>query len=210
VNIACGLLGGLPITSVIVRSSANIYAGARTRLSTLVHGSILLLAVLFLGGLLNRVPLAALATVLVAVGYKLSSRKIIVGMWRQGLTQFIPFAVTVLGIVFTDLLKGIALGVLTGIFFVIRSNSREPITVVDRDGNWLMRFNKDVSFIHKVELKRLLRRIPDNAQLIVDGTKALYIDHDIYETIQEFESGISYRGITLEYHHFHGKQSERA
>lgn len=209
-NVACGLLGGLPITSVIVRSSANIYAGARTRLSTLVHGSILLLAVLFLGSLLNRVPLAALATVLVAVGYKLSSRKIIIGMWRQGLTQFIPFGVTVLGIVFTDLLKGIALGVLTGIFFVIRSNSRQPITVVDRDDHWLMRFNKDVSFIHKVELKRLLRRIPDNAQLIIDGTKALYIDHDIYETIQEFESGISYRGITLEYHHFHGKQLERA
>lgn len=209
-NVACGLLGGLPITSVIVRSSANVYAGARTRLSTFVHGFVLLLAVLFLSGLLNRVPLAALATVLVAVGYKLSSRKIIVGMWHQGLTQFIPFAVTVVGIVFTDLLKGIALGVLTGVFFVIRTNYHAAITVVNRDDHWLMRFNKDASFIHKVDVKRLLRRIPDNAHVIVEGTKALYIDHDIYETLREFESGASYRGITLEYHHFFDKQLIRS
>ena len=101
-NVYCGLLGGLPITSVIVRSSANVYAGARTRLSTLVHGVVLLLAVVFLGAALNHVPLATLATVLVAVGYKLSSRKIIIGMWQQGLTQFIPFAVTLVAIVFTQ------------------------------------------------------------------------------------------------------------
>jgi len=205
-NMACGLLGGLPITSVIVRSSANVYAGARTRTSTLVHGLVLLLAVVFLGGLLNRVPLAALATILIVVGYKLSSRRIILGMWRLGLTQFIPFIVTVLGIVFTDLLKGIALGVLTGVFFVIRSNYRAAVTLVNRDDCWLMRFNKDVSFIHKVDIKRLLRDIPDRAHLIVDGTKASYIDRDVYETVREFESGSSYRGITLEYHHFFDKQ----
>ncbi len=205
-NMTCGLLGGLPITSVIVRSSANIYAGARTRMSTFVHGVVLLLSVVFLGGLLNMVPLAALAAVLIVVGYKLSSRKLIVDMWHQGTAQFIPFAVTVVGIVFTDLLKGIALGVLTGVFFVIRSNHRAAFTMVNRDNSWLMRFNKDVSFIHKVDLKRLLREIPDNAHLIVDGTKAMYIDRDIYEILREFESGGSFRRITLEYHHFFDKQ----
>lgn len=209
-NVCCGLLGGLPITSVIVRSSANVYAGARTRLSTLVHGVVLLLAVVFLGAALNHVPLAALATVLVAVGYKLSSRKIIVGMWQQGLTQFTPFAVTVVAIVFTDLLKGIAIGLLTGLFFVIRSNYHAAITVVNRDSDWLMRFNKDVSFIHKAELKRKLRDIPDGAHLIVNGTKALYVDGDIYETLREFESGASFRNITLEYHNFLDKQLVRA
>ncbi len=144
-NVCCDLLGGLPITSVIVRSSANVYAGARTRLSTLVHGSILLLAVVFLGALLNRVPLAVLAAVLIVIGYKLSSRKIIVEMWQQGLPQFIPFAVTLLGIVFADLLRGIVIGLLTGVCFVIRSNHHAAMTLVNQNEDWLLRFNKNVS-----------------------------------------------------------------
>ncbi|MBL8223824.1 MAG: SulP family inorganic anion transporter [Chromatiales bacterium] len=209
-NFVCGLLGGLPMTSVIVRSSANVYAGARTRLSTLVHGLVLLLAVVFIGGLLNRVPLATLATVLIVVGYKLSSREIIVSMWRQGLTQFIPFIVTVVGIVFTDLLKGIAIGLLTGLFFVIRSNYHAAVTLVNQDDNWLLRLNKDTSFIHKIELKRKLRKIPDRARLIVDGTKALYIDGDIYETLREFEAGAAFRGIEIQYYHFFDKQLVRS
>jgi MFS superfamily sulfate permease-like transporter len=209
-NFVCGLLGGLPITSVIVRSSANVYAGARTRLSTLVHGTVLLVAVLFLGDLLNLVPLATLATVLIVVGYKLSSWSIIVSMWRQGLTQFIPFIVTVVAIVFTDLLQGIAIGLLAGVFFVIRSNYHAAVTLVNRDENWLLRLNKDTSFIHKAELKRKLRRIPDGARLIVDGTKALYIDGDIYETLREFEAGAAFRGIQIDYYHFFDKQLVRA
>jgi MFS superfamily sulfate permease-like transporter len=205
-NFLCGLLGGLPMTSVIVRSSANVYAGARTRLSTLVHGLVLLLAVVFIGALLNRIPLAALATVLIVVGYKLSSREIIISMWRQGLTQFIPFIVTVVGIVFTDLLKGIAVGLLTGVFFVIRSNYHAAVTLVSQGDTWLLRLNKDTSFIHKIELKRKLRTIPDRAKLIIDGTKALYVDGDIYETLREFEAGAAFRGIEIQYYHFFDKQ----
>jgi MFS superfamily sulfate permease-like transporter len=208
-NFLCGLLGGLPITSVIVRSSANVYSGARTRLSTLVHGVLLLVAVLFLGDLLNLVPLATLATVLIVVGYKLSSWSIIVSMWRQGLTQFIPFIVTVVAIVFTDLLQGIAIGLLTGVFFVIRSNYHAAVTLVNQDDNWLLRLNKDTSFIHKAELKRRLRRIPDRARLIVDGTKALYIDGDIYETLREFEAGAAFRSIEIDYYNFFDKQLVR-
>ncbi|MFK7894454.1 MAG: SulP family inorganic anion transporter [Myxococcota bacterium] len=205
-NFACGLLGGLPVTSVIVRSSANVYAGARTRLSTLVHGVVLLLAVVFLGSMLNRIPLAALATILIVVGYKLSSRAIIVEMWNKGWIQFIPFAVTLLAIVFTDLLTGIAIGLLVGLFFVLQSNYHAAITLVNQDDDYLLRFNKDASFIHKSELKRKLRRIPDHTRVIIDATKALYVDGDIYETVKEFETGTQYRDIVIQYRNFYDKR----
>jgi len=205
-NALSGLLGGLPITSVIVRSSANVYAGARTRLAGFVHGLVMLVAVAFFAAHLNRIPLAALASILIIVGYKLASHKIVMEMWSKGATQFIPFAVTALAIVFSDLLTGIAIGLLTGIFFVIRSNHRTAITVVDDGETWLLRFNKDMSFVNKSELKRRLRKMPDQASLIVDGTKALYVDVDIYETLKEFETAASFRGIRIEYRNFLDKQ----
>jgi hypothetical protein len=208
-NILSGLIGGLPITSVIVRSSANVYAGARTRLSAFVHGLLMLVAALLLAGMLNHVPLSALASILLLVGYKLSSLKIIKEMWAQGRSQFIPFGVTVVAIVFTDLLKGIGIGLLTSVFFVIRSNHHAAITLVHQDSDWLVRFNKDVSFIHKAELKRRLSEIPDRANAIIDGNKALYIDHDIYDTLKEFETAASYRGIRMEYHNIFGKEITR-
>jgi len=209
-NLLSGLLGGLPITSVIVRSSANVYAGARTRLSAFVHGLVMLAAVAFLAPQLNRIPLAALATILLVVGYKLASHRVVMDMWSKGATQFAPFAVTVVAIVFTDLLTGIAIGFLTGVFFVIRTNHRTAITVVDDGETWLMRFNKDISFVNKAELKRRLRKMPDRSRLIVDGTKALYVDGDIYETLREFETAASYRGITIEYHNVFDKQLSAA
>jgi MFS superfamily sulfate permease-like transporter len=205
-NLFSGLLGGLPITSVIVRSSANVYAGGRTRLSAMVHGLLLGLSVILLATWLNRVPLAALASVLLMVGYKLSSVKIIKEMWLLGRNQFIPFAVTVLAIVFTDLLKGIGIGLLVSTFFVMRANHHASITLVHEGRSWLLRFNKDMSFVNKAELKRRLRQIPNDVTLIVDGTKSLYVDRDIYETIREFETAGSFRNITLEYHNFFDKQ----
>lgn len=205
-NMVSGFLGGLPVTSVIVRSSANVYSGGRTRLSCFTHGAIMFIAAALFAPLLNRVPLSALASVLLVVGYKLSSRKIILEMWGRGITQFIPFAVTLVAIVMTDLLKGIAVGLLSGLFFVIRSNHHAAITLVSQDNHWLLRFNKDMSFVNKSELKRQLRSIPSNALLIVDGTKAMYVDGDIYETLKEFETAASFRGIRLEFHNFFDKQ----
>ena len=140
------------------------------------------------------------------VGYKLASHKIVMEMWNKGGTQFIPFAVTVVAIVFTDLLTGIGIGLLTGVFFVMQSNQRSAITVVNDGQHWLMRFNKDMSFVNKAELKRRLRTIPDRAHLIVDATRALYVDRDIYETVKEFETTASFRGITLEFHNYFDKQ----
>ena len=205
-NMLSGFLGGLPVTSVIVRSSANVYAGGRTRLSCFVHGLVLLLAAAVFAPMLNRIPLAALASVLLVVGYKLSSRKIMLEMWARGWSQFIPFIITVIAIVLTDLLKGIGIGLLSSVFFVIRNNHHAAITLVNQQENWLLRFNKDMSFVNKSELKRRLRRIPNDSVVIVDGTKSLYVDGDVYDTLKEFETAASYRGIRLEYHNFFNKE----
>jgi MFS superfamily sulfate permease-like transporter len=205
-NTISGLLGGLPITAVIVRSSANVYAGAQTRLSSILHGAQLLGAVILTPFLLNQIPLSALAAVLLMVGYKLSSIKIIKSMAREGKVQFIPFAVTVISIVFTDLLTGIGIGLVTSIVFVIRTNIHRAVTTVsDGEGNVLIRFNKDVSFVNKPELKEVLRKLPEGSHVIIDGIGAAFIDRDVYETLDEFDQNASYRGLTVEYRHVFNK-----
>ncbi len=204
-NTLSGLIGGIPVTSVIVRSSANVYAGGVTRLSSLVHGVMLLLAVVLIPVLLNQIPLACLASVLLIVGYKLSSIKLLRSMWGEGLPQFIPFIVTFVAIVATDILLGVGIGLLVSVFFVVRSYHRRSITLVHDDVNWLLRFNKDMTFIQKVMLKDCLVQVPDSAHLIVDGTKALYIDHDIYETISDFSELARHRSITITYRNFFDK-----
>jgi len=203
-NLFSGFLGGLPITSVIVRSSANVYSGAKSRLSSIIHGVLLLFAVLIIPTLLNRIPLACLAAILLSVGYKLSSWKIIRSVWKEGWFQFLPFAVTVAGIVLTDLLKGILIGLCVSVFFVMRAYTRTAVTVV-RDGqDFLIRLNKDLTFINKQELKSRLREIPDGARVIVDGVRAHYVDHDAVEAIKEFCEAARHRGIVVECHRIHG------
>mgnify|MGYP002783580538 CR=1 FL=1 len=205
-NLSSGLVGGLPITAVIVRSSANVYSGAKTRTSAFVHGLLLLLAVLLIPLLLNEIPLACLAAVLLMVGYKLSSIKLIRSVWREGFAQFVPFIVTVAVIVATDILVGVGTGLLVSVFFLMRAYHRSAMTLAHEGSNYLLRLNKDMSFVHKSKLKETLRRVPDNSFLIVDGIKALYIDHDIYETLKDFEVAAKHRGITMEYHHYFGKE----
>lgn len=207
-NTLSGLIGGIPVTSVIVRSSANVYAGGITRLSSLVHGVLLLLAVVLIPMLLNQIPLACLAAVLLIVGYKLSSIQLMRSMWSEGIPQFFPFIVTFVAIVATDILLGVGIGLLVSVFFVVRSYHRRSITLVHDESNWLLRFNKDMTFIQKVMLKNCLVEVPDGAHLIVDGTKALYIDHDIYETITDYSELAKHRNITITYHNYfdkHGK-----
>lgn len=202
-NLISGFLGGLPITSVIVRSSANVYSGAKSRLSSIIHGVLLLFAVLIIPTVLNRIPLACLAAILLSVGYKLSSWKIIRSVWK-GWFQFLPFAVTVAGIVLTDLLKGILIGLCVSVFFVMRAYTRTALTVV-RDGqDFLIRLNKDLTFINKQELKARLREIPDGARVIIDGVRAHYVDHDAIEVIKEFCEAARHRGIVVECHRIHG------
>ena len=204
-NIASGLLGGLPVTAVIVRSSANVYAGARSRWSAFIHGVLLLVCVVAIPGLLNRIPLASLAAVLLMVGYKLTKPAVYRDSWKAGLDQFIPFIVTVLAIIFTDLLIGVLVGIVFGVFFVIRTNHHAAFTLVHQDSMYLLRFNKDASFVNKSELKTKLASLPAQSSLIVDGTKAIFIDSDLYDVLADFTEGAKHKQITIEFKQFHNK-----
>lgn len=204
-NLISGLIGGLPVTAVIVRSSANVYAGARTWFSAAFHGALLFFCVMLIPGILNRIPLACLAAVLFMVGYKLTKIDVYKKMYGAGLDQFLPFIVTVLAIVFTDLLIGIAIGLVVGLFFVIRTNHHSAMTVVNQEDYYLIRFNKDVSFVNKTELKDKLSKIPSNSNLIIDGKKAVFIDSDIYDVIADFIESAQHRNIKVELKHFESK-----
>lgn len=204
-NLISGILGGLPVTSVIVRTSANAYAGARSRLSSVFHGLLLLISVLTIPMLLNKIPLACLAAILLVIGYKLTKVALYKEMYAAGLDQFLPFIITVLAIVVTDLLTGIAVGMIFGFFFVIKTNHHAAITMVSQDAYYLVRFNKDLSFINKNELKEKLMQIPANANIIIDGTRSTFIDSDIYDVVKDFEENAKFRNISIELKHFHSK-----
>jgi MFS superfamily sulfate permease-like transporter len=197
-NVVSGLLGGLPITSVIVRSSANIASGARTKASTISHGVLLLLAVSSIPSLLNLIPLASLASILILTGYKLAKPSIFKTMYRNGLSQFLPFVVTILAIIFTDLLIGIGIGLAVGLFFVLRSNFHEAISITEDKGNYLLRLNKDVSFLNKSLLRTYLDKVPNGATLIIDGGHSRFVDHDIIETIEDFMLNALNKDINVE------------
>lgn len=145
-NMVSGLLGGLPITSVIVRSSANVAAGGKSKLSTIAHGILLLLSVLFIPKLLNLIPLAALAGILIFTGYKLAKIKLFKEHFNAGLNQFIPFVITILAILFTDLLIGILIGLVAGVYYVLKSNFKKAILLIEDDGRYLIRFRRNVTF----------------------------------------------------------------
>jgi MFS superfamily sulfate permease-like transporter len=209
-NVVSGLLGGLPITSVVVRTSANVQNGARTRVAAIVHGLLLLASVLFLSTTLNHIPLAALAAVLILVGYKLANIALFKKMWALGPNHFLPFLVTVVAVVFTDLLTGVGLGLVVGMAMVIRSNYRGAITVVNEGQDWLIRFATEASFVNKVRLRQELARVPDGANVLIDGGRAQFIDHDLIEQIDDFRANARFRGITVEVRGIHEKDNTRA
>jgi MFS superfamily sulfate permease-like transporter len=196
--LAAGALGGLPITAVIVRSSANIDAGAHTKLSAVVHGALLLLSVLVLSPLLAKIPLAALAAVLIVMGVKLTSVRVFRDQRRRGSAQFIPFIVTLAAILLTDLLFGVLIGVAVGIVFVIRSNFQSAVIVTPDGNNVLIRFAKDVSFLNKPALLRVFADIEPGMHVLIDGTRAQFIDHDIADAIDDFVASGRARGIAVD------------
>jgi len=197
-NLISGLIGGLPITAVIVRSSANINAGGQTRMSCFLHGVFLMVSVLFLAPYLNMIPLACLAAILLQTGYKLAKPAMFVEFYRKGWNQFLPFAITVAAILITDLLMGIAIGMAVGIFFVLRANFHEAITLTQHGSNYLLRLHKDVSFLNKALLRKYLASIPNDVELLIDGHKAVFIDHDILETLADFSLAAVDRGVSVE------------
>lgn len=197
-NIISGLIGGVPITAVIVRSAANINAGGQTRLSSFFHGLLLLVSVMFFSKYLNQIPLACLAAILLQIGYKLAKPKLFVEFYHKGWNQFLPFVITILAILSTDLLLGITIGMAIGIFFVLRANFHEAITLTQHGVHFLLRLHKDVSFLNKALLRQHLSVIPNDSELLIDGNKALFIDQDILETISDFLLAAPDRGINVE------------
>jgi MFS superfamily sulfate permease-like transporter len=185
-NIISGLLGGLPMTAVIVRSAANINAGGRSRLSSFTHGIFLLLSVMFFAHYLNLIPLACLSAILLHTGYKLANPALFIKFYQKGMSQFLPFIITIFAILITDLLKGMAIGMVIGLFFVIKANFQAAITLTQEGTHYLLVFNKDVSFLNKALLRKLILSIPAQSTVTIDASKAKFIDHDILETINAF------------------------
>lgn len=197
-NLFSGLLGGLPVTSVIVRSSANVNAGAKTKMSTIYHGILLLVSVAFVPAILNMIPKTALAAILIFTGYKLAKPALFIAFYKKGWDQFLPFVITIVAILATDLLKGVIIGIGVGLFFVIRSNFRSSVVVVNDNNRYLIRLRKDVSFLNKPIIKKKLEEVPENSHVLIDAGRADFIDKDIIEVIEDFIIHAPLSNITVE------------
>ena len=196
-NSISGALGGLPLTAVIVRSSANVAAGAKERFAALVHGALLLVAVVLAGPLINRIPLACLAAVLIQVGLNLCKPAMFRMQVKLGLTQLLPFAVTIAAVLALDLLKGVIVGIVVGILFVLYENSqRAVVTERDVDGVLRIRFRRDGTFVSKPSIVSTLDDVDDGEHLVIDGTGE-YIDHDVKEVLATFIEDARHRRINV-------------
>lgn len=198
-NIGSGLIGGLPLTQVIVRSSINIQAGARSKTAAIIQGILMLLAVKFIPEWLNEIPLATLASVLLVVSYKLINPALFKTMYQAGLYHFIPFCVTILGLVFTDLLIGIVIGLSCALFAILLENYKSAAyfreTVI---GNKIIfRLSEHVSFLNKANIKRTLEHVPANSDVVIDATRSKYMDYDVYEVIEDFKNEAQFKNIKL-------------
>jgi MFS superfamily sulfate permease-like transporter len=191
-NIISSLLGGLPMTSVVVRTSANNNAGAKSKMSAIIHGVLLLVSVLAIPTLLNKIPLATLAAILLLVGYKLANPKILIHFWEKGKYQFIPFVATLIGVVFMDLLKGVALGIIISIIFVLKGNLKRAYNFRKEeyeDGDVIhIDLAQEVSFLNKAAIKSTLSEIPENSKVVINAQDTVYIAHDILDLIREFKT----------------------
>jgi carbonic anhydrase len=201
-NILSGLLGGIPLTSVIVRSSVNINSGAKTKLSAIFHGLLLFISVIALGSVLNLIPLASLASILIITGYKLAKLELFQDMYKKGMDQFIPFLVTIVAIVFTDLLVGIVIGGVVSIFFLLKSNYNNPFNVKKENLHageaYLLDLPNQVSFLNKSRIKETLWNLPPDSKVVIDGSGCDYIDLDVLDVIKDFKTTVSKeKGIKL-------------
>jgi SulP family sulfate permease len=203
-NITSGLLGGLPMTAVIVRSSANVNAGARTKMSTIVHGLLLLIALLCIPALINHIPLSCLAAILLITGYKLTRIALFKHMWHLGLSQFIPFVITIIAVVLTDLLIGVGIGMLVGIFYILRTNLRNPYFYqITHNGDKKViriRLAEEVSFLNKAAIQVTLTSLPAGADVIIDASNSRYIDPDVLEIIHNYKHNAYTKGIIVQLH----------
>ncbi len=198
-NVVSGLLGGLPLTGVIVRSAANVGAGARTWRSAVVHGALLAVAVFAVPAVLERIPLSVLAAILVHTGWKLAHPSRFVTSWKLGSSQFVPLTVTVLGVVGTELLTGVGLGIAASILITLYENARHGVLVTEHrasDGHRVsLELTESMSFVHKTKLNAVLDAVPSGAEVVVDGTRTRAFDHDVLELLHAWAETARERGI---------------
>ena len=201
-NIVSGLIGGLPITQVIVRSSTNIQSGGKTKMAAIAHGVLLIACAMLIPNILNMIPLAALAAILFVVGFKLAKPALFKEMYQSGTEYFIPFIVTILGIVFTDLLMGIAMGMVVAIFNVLYKNYQKPYRIDETrttQGKEIhLELSEDVTFLNKASILRTLDQIPNGVKVVIDASKTVEIDKDVKEIIADFQEGAKYKDIEVE------------
>lgn len=196
-NLLSASIGGLPITSVIVRSTTNLNAGARSRNAAVIHGFLLLSSLMFLVAWINLIPLAALAAILLVTGFRLAQPRMVMSMWHRGRDQFIPFVVTILAILVDDLLKGVLIGSVVGLIFIIKSNFHSGITLTQDKNNYLIRFRKDATFLNKIRLRMLLDQIEPKSFVVIDGGRAEFMDRDILDCIADYGETARFREISV-------------
>ncbi len=197
-NSLSGLLGGLPITSLVIRTAMNINSGAQSKKSTIFQGIWLFISALLLVNFISLIPISSIAAILLVLGWKMASVKTFQKMKNKGLNQFVPFLVTVLGIVIFNILYGVILGLLVSLYYIMRSKSVKAMVLVNDDTYYLLRFYKDVSFLNKPILTRLLKSVPKDSKLLIDGGQGLYIDSDIIELLTDFLDTAKLKNIDVE------------
>ena len=201
-NIISGFIGGLPITQVIVRSSANSQAGGKTKASTIIHGFLILISIIIIPNVLNMIPYGVLAAILFVVGFKLAKPALFKSMYAQGWGQFVPFIVTIVGIVFFGLLYGILIGMAVAIFIVLRNNYKVPLNInSDMDSDEVkyitVTLSEDVTFLNKASMLTTLNNIPDNSVVVINATDTHFIHYDVIRIIEDFKINAESRGIKL-------------
>ncbi len=200
-NIACGLLGAIPMTAVVVRGAANVDAGGRTKMSSFTHGLFMLLAVLLVPFLLNKIPYAALSAILIVTGYNLTKPKLYKNMWSLGLKQFLPFILTIIAILATDLLIGVSIGLLLSAYYIIQNNFKAEYKITKTKKHetevFLIKLNSNVTFLNKVNLRKALDQVPEYSILTIDGSDCNFIDYDILEIISEYANKAHNKHIEL-------------
>lgn len=200
-NMTCGLFGAIPITAVVVRGSANVDAGAKTKLSAFTHGLFLLLSVLLIPFLLNKIPFASLAAILLVTGYNLTKPKLYRNVWSLGRKQFIPFLITIIAILLTDLLIGVSIGLLISIYFIVQNNFKAEYKITKTIHNGIetdyIKLNSNITFLNKVKLRKVLDEIPENSVITIDGRECNFIDYDILEILSEYDNKALERNIEL-------------
>lgn len=206
-NMASAALGGLPMTSVIIRSSTNIFAGASSRFACFFHGCVLLVAIFLIPRLINTIPLASLGAILLTIGYRLANPKLVMNSLRNGADQFIPFLVTAVSVAAVDLFHGVLLGTAVGLLIVLRMNFHSAFTIVRDGDDFFVRFAKDVTFVQKFVLRRTLARVPNHSRVYIDGGGAMFIDFDIRDVVEDFIKSAQQRGIEVSVLNIHAYKS---